>query len=115
MALPAVAGSASLAHVDHPGGLSGRGEHEDCTEENGPMDPETRASSGLIPAQQPRKRRRLGRLSHRQERALEELLSKGLVSVRWSAQEADVPESTLRRWLEADHPFRLEYDRRVRI
>jgi hypothetical protein len=49
------------------------------------------------------------------ERALDELLARGLVSIRWAAQEANVPESTLRRWLGAGHFFRAEYDRRLRL
>jgi len=62
--------------------------------------------------QKPRKRR-LGRLSWRQERALDELLARGLSSIRWAAQEVDVPFSTMRRWPEPGNVFRAEYDRRL--
>jgi hypothetical protein len=79
------------------------------------MEPLERAQNEPKPAKTPRKRRRLGRLSYRQERALDELLAVGLVSIRWAASESDVPYSTLRRWLEDGHPFRLEYERRLEL
>src|SRR4051794_18431553 len=104
MALPAVAGSTSMADVDHADGEIGRREHENCTEEDRAMGPQERAPNEQFPDQKPRKRRHLGRLSWRQERALNELLARGLSSIRWAAQEVDVPYSTMRRWLEADHP-----------
>jgi hypothetical protein len=78
------------------------------------MDREELAESEHDPAQPARRLRRLGRLSGRQEHSLRELLSGGVNSIRWVAQEAYVPESTLRRWLAPDHPFRQEYERRLR-
>jgi hypothetical protein len=81
----------------------------------GVMEPVEQAQNEPKVDQTARKRRRLGRLSHRQECALDELLAVGLVSIRWVASEADVPYSTLRRWLEDGHPFKQEYLRRLEL
>jgi hypothetical protein len=78
------------------------------------MDQNKRAVDERAAAQKPRKRRWMGQLSPRMERAMGYMLA-GWPTLRWLAEEIDVPESTLRRWRQPGHPFREEYDRQVRL
>lgn len=53
-----------------------------------------------------------GRLSAKQDKAIDVLLSTG--SLQQAARKAEVSQRTLRRWRREDEAFREEYDRRRR-